>query len=154
MAKGRIYTVIGTASTSVTTEDMLRIETVAGQVVRLLKLDVGQENNAQSADAETRRMTIIRQTTEGTGSTLVTARPHEVGDPAFGGTCRFDYGIGGSAGVVMQRYAWNNMVGIHLQWDEDDAFVISPTGNLTFRMNGGTNNQDLIFSATFEELTD
>lgn len=152
MAK-RIYTSTFSSSIAGTDVDIIRINGTTGRVARILALKVGQDNRPAGSEVEMRRMTLIRPTILGGGSTVVTPRPKQVGTPAASIVTSMGFTSLGNLAVVCERWTFNTHHGLHVRWDEDDAWVLSPNQDYLVRISGGVLAMDFTYAVEFEELT-
>lgn len=154
MAKGRrIYTASFASTVSTVTKQILRI-TPNNEVVRLLRIDIAQDNQPDSAAVEMRRVVLVRPSGAGSGGTTLTPHPHQSGIPASGTTAQADFTVSGSGTPIVSQWAMNTLDGLHVRWDEHDAWVMASTQHMTVRLFGGTLSMDFVYSITFEELGD
>ena len=80
-------------------------------------------------------MQISRATgTAGSGGTTPTARPHEVGTPAFGGSVEMNNTTQAGTTTVLHEDSFNVRVGWVYTPEADERFVISPSGVLVLEL--------------------
>lgn len=149
---GRKYTV--SASAAVTTAgDLMEVNAPANAIVRLISAHVGQDNTAGDADAEMLRVQINRASTGGSGGGTPTARPHEEGDAAFGGTCESFNTTDATGLITLVDQPFNAQAGFYYEPGEDDYKTISPSQRLVlFLEKAPTASIDVVVSMTFEEI--
>lgn len=151
--KRRIYTAHHSSTVSTVSLQILRILST-NEVVRLLRLDIHQENQPLSEQIEMRKVTLVRPSVPGSGSTTLTPRPHQEGIPASGTTVQGGFDPGGSGTPIMDQWTMNTKDGLRVRWPGETGWVISPGEDMIVRLFLGVLSFDLTYSITFEELGD
>ncbi len=104
---GRVYTASfgGIAVTAI--QDIFEVVAPADAIVNILELYLGQTSDVGDAAEEILRLQFtMGHTTSGSGGAAITARPHELGDAAFGGAVERNnttQALGGSPIVRVER---------------------------------------------------
>lgn len=117
--QGRIYTVSFTAAAITTTADFFALDPAAEKPIRLLAIDVGQQNRTGDANEDMVQWSIRRFTgatiTAGSGGTTPTPAAVNFGDGAAGFTARAaDTTIATTTGTntLIHASAFNTRVGL------------------------------------------
>ena len=96
---------------------------------------LGQTSDVGDAAEEILQVQISRATgTAGSGGTTPTARPHEVGTPAFGGSVEMNNTTQAGTTTVLHEDSFNVRVGWQYTPEVDERFVISPSGVLVLEL--------------------
>ena len=148
---GRMYTAgFQNVSISVATDDVFELAAPSDAVVILYSCYVGQRSS-ETSDAIA--VSIQRATTSGSGGTVVTPNPHNVGDPAFGGVCERNNTTQATTLVLLPADGFNVLSGWQYRPIPDERIVISPSGILVFRFEDApASSTNFEFSITFVEI--
>lgn len=131
-------------------EDLFEINAPSDGVVVVHGLEISQSSDT---DSEQLNLLIHRASTSGSGGSTPTARPLEVGDPAFGGTVEANNTSQGTEGTILHSAAFNVLNG-YVWWPTPECRpVISPSGRLVVELQT-TPGDALTMSGTiyFEEI--
>ena len=133
---GRVYSASfdGVAVTAI--QDLFELVAPSDAAVVLHSAYVGQSSDSGDSESEMLRVTISRtdNTASGTGGTAPTARPHEAGDAAFGGTVEVNNTTQATVTTVVQAYAFNIQAGWFYQPVPEERIVLSPSGTLVVEL--------------------
>lgn len=152
----RLYTVTFRAVAVTAAQDLFAIVAPSDAIVKVHDIDISQTSDVGDAAEEIIRVSLKSgATTVGTGGTLTTAIPIELGDAAFGGTVRInDTTIATSGTIVVHRSTgWNVRAPLNIIFTPETRPVISPSrrfvvGLLTAPADSLTMNGTI----TFEEI--
>lgn len=121
-------------------QDLFELIAPTDSIVVLHSIELGQSTDFGDAAAEGLRVTVERFTsTNGSGGTDATARPHNVGDAAFGGgdvagTVGVNNTTQGVTRTVIQAMVWNIQAGWFYKPTPEERLVLSPSGKLAVAM--------------------
>jgi len=127
---GRLYSASFDAVAVSAVQDLFEVSAPADAVVVVHSVWVGQTSDAGDAQAEMLRVTIERAATSGSLGTTPTARPLEVGDPAFGGVVEANNTTRAGTLTLLQSLPFNVQAGLFYQPTPEERIVISPSGIL------------------------
>ena len=152
---GRMYTAIFAGVTVDQIQDLFELNAPSDAVVILHSITLGQDTDYGDADAEGLEVRISRATGSGSGGTAPTARPHEVGSPAFGGTVEVNNTTQATGTTELYVDVFNIQAGWQYRPTPEERFVLSPSGRLVLELT--TDPQDsagvvMSGSITFEEI--
>lgn len=150
---GRVYTVSAVAAGHTTAGDIMEIIAPSDAVVVLHSAFFGQTSDAGDAEAEMLRVQIMRATTGGSGGGTPTARPHELGDAAFGGTTESFNTTDATGLTVIVDQAFNVQSGFFYEPTPEERIMISPSASLVLFLQLAPGDAlDVLVSMTFEEI--
>lgn len=127
---GRIYSANFDNVAVSALQDLFEIQAPSDAVVVVHSIWIGQISDYGDAQAEGLRITIERAATSGSGGSTPTARPHQVGDPAFGGVVEANNTARGGTLTMMQSLPFNVQAGFYWTPTPEERIVISPSGIL------------------------
>lgn len=110
---------------------LLELTASAASAVILLEAWVTQESSITSAQLA---IQILRKSAAGTGTGSPTAKPLEVGEPAFGGTVRVQMTAEGTAGNVLWREGVNQLNGWYYKPVPEARIWVPPSGILAVKL--------------------
>ena len=144
---GRIYTASFTGA-AFTSGDVWELNCPADAVVALLSFRVG----VQSDVADRSVLKLLRATTSGSGGSTATARPKNVGDPAYGGTIETLNTTPAGTLTELERWAFEALQGVEQIYIPEARPIISPSGRLVLNMEDALTAVTIEASLTFEEI--
>ena len=154
MSLGRIYTaqVSGIAVTAI--QDFFEVNCPSDAVVVIHSIRIAQYSDVGDAAAEMLPVQISRSTgSAGSGGTVPTARPHQVGTVAFGGTVEVNNTVQAGTTVVVLSDAFNIRSGWFYNPPPDERVVISPSGIVVVELPVAPADElTMEGSITFEEI--
>ena len=154
MSLGRMYTaqVSGIAVTAI--QDFFEVNAPADSVVVIHSIRIAQYSDVGDAAAEMLPVQITRSTgASGSSGTTPTARPHHLGDAAFGGTVEVNNTTQATTTVVVLSDAFNIRAGWLYNPPPDERIVISPSGILVVELPVAPADElTMQGSITFEEI--
>ena len=115
-------------------QDLVEITAPADAVVILHSVYVGQSTEEGDAAAEMLPINIVRYATGGSGGTLGTENPHEVGFPAAGGAVEFNNTTQGTTATLLLADAFNVQAGWQYRPTPEERIVVSPSGVLAVEL--------------------
>lgn len=129
MALGRMYTA-SFSSAETAAQDLIELNAPADAVVVVHSISIEQSTEEGDAQAEMLSVQLARcsTTTAGSGGASATARPHNVGAPAYGGTVEYSNTTQATTQTVIQERAFNVQAGFYYMPTPDERIVISPSG--------------------------
>lgn len=127
----RMYSAIFEEVAVSAAQDFFEINAPADAVVILHALELSQSSDT---DNENLSLIIHRGTDSGSGGTVATARPMEVGDPAFGGTIEVNNTTESTEGVILHAAAFSVLAGYTYLWTPETRIEISPSGRLNITL--------------------
>jgi len=150
---GRIYTAsVSVAVTAI--QDFFEVNAPADAAVAIHRIFIGQSSDAGDAQAEMLRVQISRSTgTAGSGGSVPTARPHEVGSPAYGGTVEANNTTQAGTTTVLFEEAFNVQAGWYFVPTPEERIIISPSGVLVVELPAApADSLTMEGSITFEAI--
>ena len=151
---GRMYTASfgGVAVTAI--QDLFELNAPSDSVVALHAISVTQSSDAGDSEAEMLRVQISRSTgTSGSGGTTLTARPHNVGDAAFGGTAEANNTTQATTTTVVREETFNVQIGWFYRPAPEERIILSPGGALVVELpTAPADALTMSGSITFEEI--
>lgn len=151
---GRMYTASVGAVAVTAAQDFFELVAPSDAVVVIHSIYIGQYTDAGDSEAEMLPVQINRNTASGSGGSALTARPHEVGDAAFGGTVEANNTTqaGGTETVLVQE-AFNIQAGWFYKPTPEERIVLSPSGQIVVELPvAPTDSITMQGSITFEEI--
>ena len=151
---GRVYTAQISAIAVSVIQDFFEINCPTDAVVVVLSARIGQYSDAGDAAAEMLPVQISRATgTAGSGGTTVTARPHQGGYAAFGGSVEANNTTQAGTTTTILSEAFNIRSGWLYQPTEKEFIWMSPGGVLVFELPVVPADElTMEGSVTFEEI--
>lgn len=151
---GRMYTASFEAVAVTAIQDLFELNAPADAAVVLHSFEIGQTSDAADAEAEMLRCTISRApTASGSGGTAATARPHNEGDAAFGGTVEVNNTTQATGTVVIKPIPFNVQAGCIYQPTPEERIVISPSERLVVELPAApADSLTMSGSITFEAI--
>lgn len=132
---GRMYTASFEEVAVSAIQDLFELNAPSDSVVVIHKCIITQESDAGDAEAEMLRMTIQRAGTSGSAGSTATARPHHVGDAAFGGTVEVNNTTQAGTLTVLHAEAFNVQLGWIYDPSPEERIIVSPSGRVVFSIN-------------------
>ena len=111
-------------------QDLFEVNAPADAVVVIHGLVISQSSDAGDSESEQLNVLIHRGSTSGSGGSTPTARPMEIGTPAFGGTVEVNNTSQSTEGVHIHAECFNVMAGLQIWWTPETRPVLSPSGRL------------------------
>lgn len=134
---GRLYTVSFTGVAVTAQQDLFEVVAPADAVVRIHRIGLSQSTEVGDAMEEGLSLLLKSgQTTSGSGGSVPTAIPNELGDAAFGGTCEVNNTTKASAGTIVTHYAWNWNVRMPFEhvFTPEERPILSPSRRGTLEL--------------------
>ena len=151
---GRMYTASfgGVAVTAI--QDLIELNAPSDSVVVIHSAFIGQSSDAGDSEAEMLRVQISRSTgTSGSGGTTLTARPHNVGDAAFGGTAEANNTTQATTTVTIHEETFNAQSGWYYQPTPEERVALSPGARVVIELPAApADSLTMSGSITFEEI--
>lgn len=131
-------------------QDLFELNAPSDATVTLHFIVIGQESDV---DSEMLSVTIERATNGGSGGSSPTARPLEVGSPAFGGTVEANNTTQATGLTQLHSDAFNVLAGWQYRPTPEERIVLSPSGRIVLTLNDAPGDA-LTMSGTiiFEEV--
>ncbi len=150
---GRIYVArFGNVAVSAA-QDLFELNAPSDAVCKLLACRIGNSSDAGDAEAELLPIQIVRYATSGSGGSAVTARPTQVGDPAFGGTVEANNTTQGGTPTEVLSDSFNVQSGWLYQPPPEEQIIISPSGILAIELPNAPGDALTMWgSLVFEEI--
>lgn len=151
---GRMYTASFEAVAVTAIQDLFEINAPSDAAVILHSFEIGQDSDAGDTEAEMLRCTISRApTASGSGGSTPTARPHNEGDAAFGGTVEANNTTQATGTVVLKPIPFNVQAGCVYQPTPEERIVISPGDRLVVELPAApADSLTMSGSIVFEEI--
>ena len=132
---GRMYTAsVGAVAVSAV-QDLIEVNAPADSVVIIHAIYLGQTSDVGDAAEEILQVQISRSTgSAGSGGSTPTARPHQGGDAAFGGSVEMNNTTQAGTITVLHDDAFNIRVGWQYLPPPEQRFIISPSGTLVLEL--------------------
>jgi len=150
---GRMYSTVFEEVAVTAAQDLFEINAPADAVVVLHSCIVTQSSDA--GDAEDEQLSIIFHlgSTSGSGGSLPTEHPLELGSPAFGGTVEVNNTSQSTEGSILHAEAFNVRAGFYYRPTPEERIVISPSDRLIIELQTAPADS-LTMSGTiiFEEI--
>ena len=149
----RVYTVTFEQVAVSAIQDLIQIVAPSDSVVVIHEWEFGQSSDAGDAESEQLNILVHRGSTDGSGGSAVTARPKQIGTPAFGGTCETNNTSQSTEGTIESSHCFNVMAGIKEVYTPETRPVLSPSGRMVWELQ--TAPADAITMSgkvTFEEI--
>lgn len=128
---GPMYSAVFEEVVVAAAQDLFEINAPSNGVVILHGFELGQSSDT---DSEMLNILVHRGTTSGSGGSSVTARPMEVGAPAFGGTIEVNNTSQSTEGVHLHSGCFNVVNGYLCVWTPKEQPAISPSGRLIIEL--------------------
>ena len=156
---GRMYTAVFGGDTPIAVsaiQDLFEVVAPADAIVVIHAIHLHQTSDLADAQEEVLDLEFtFGYTTSGSSGASTTARPHEKGDAAFGGTVEVNnttQALNGS-GVIRRVDGWNIRVGYDYIPTPETRFVISPSARFVLELPNAPNDAlSMSGSITFEEI--
>ena len=154
MSLGRMYTAQISAIAVTAIQDFIEVNCPSDAVVVIHSIRIAQYSDVGDAAAEMLPVQISRSTgSAGSGGTVPTARPHNVGTAAFGGTVEVNNTTQAGTTVVLLSEAFNIRSGWFYNPPPDERVVISPSGIVVVELPVAPADElTMEGSITFEEI--
>jgi len=130
VAKGRFYTASFSAVTVSALQDVFEVNAPADAVVIIHKIVLGQSSDYGDSAAEGLEVILSKATgTAGSGGSTITARPHQLGSAAFGGTVERNNTTQAGTTIEIHADTFNIQAGWYYSPDpeKDEEIVLSPS---------------------------
>lgn len=151
---GRIYTASfgGVAVSAI--QDLFEVNAPSDAAVVIHSATLGQSSDYGDAAAEGLRVQISRApTASGSGGSAPTARPHSLGDAAFGGTVEANNTTQATGTVTIHEDTFNIQAGWAYRPTPEERIVMSPSERLVVELPvAPTDVVTMSGSITFEEI--
>lgn len=146
---GRMYSATFEEVAVSVIQDLFEINAPANAIVVVHGFEISQSSDT---DSEQLNLLIHRGSTSGSGGSTPTARPMELGDPAFEGTVEANNTAQSTEGVFIHSAAFNVLNGYVWIPTPEIRPVISPSGRLIIELQTAPGDE-LTMSGTvyFEE---
>lgn len=131
---GRVYTASFDNVAVTAAQDFFEITAASGTIIRILSVFIGQSSDAGDAQAELLRIQINRYSTSGSGGSTPTARPHHVGDAAFGGTVEANNTTQGGTAVLLVAETANVQAGWYYTPTPEEQILSAVAGILAISL--------------------
>lgn len=152
---GRMYTAsFGGVAVSVI-QDLFELLAPADAVVVIHSIIIGQSSDYGDSEAEGLRVQISRTdgTTSGSGGSTPTARPHEKGDAAFGGTVEANNTTQATVTTVIVEDTFNVQAGWQWRPTPEERITLSPSETVVVELPVAPADAiTMSGSITFEEI--
>ena len=153
---GRMYTASFEDVAVSAIQDIFEVVAPADAVVIIHEIKLGQTSDTGDSAEEILRVEMtFGYTTSGSGGAAITARPHELGDAAFGGTVERNnttQAVNGT-GVVRNAETFNIRVGWQYTPTPEMRMVISPSARFVLELPAAPADAvTMTGSITFEEI--
>lgn len=154
MSLGRMYTAQVSAIAVTAIQDFFEVNAPADSAVVIHSIRIAQYSDVGDAAAEMLPVQISRSTgSSGSGGTTPTARPHNLGTVAFGGTVEVNNTTQATTTTVLLSDAFNIRAGWLYNPPPDERMVISPSGRLVVELPVAPADElTMEGSITFEEI--
>ena len=154
MSLGRMYTAQVSAVAVTNIQDFFEVNAPADSVVVIHSIRIAQYSDVGDAAAEMLPVQISRSTgSAGSGGTIPTARPHHLGDAAFGGTIEVNNTTQAGTTVVLLSETFNIRSGWFYNPAPDERMVVSPSGIVVVELPVAPADElTMEGSITFEEI--
>lgn len=150
---GRKYTAVFNDVAVSAIQDLFELNAPADAIVVLHSITIGQSSDEGDAAAEMLSIRVSRCTGSGSGGTTPTAQPHEVGDPAFGGSVEVNNTTQGAAATEIFSDAFNVQAGWFYRPTPEERIVLSPSGRIVVELPAAPADAlTMSGSITFEEI--
>lgn len=150
---GRMYSAAFTDVAITAAQDLFEINAPADAVVAIHSIHFGQRTDYGDTQAEGASILIQRATVSGSGGTTPTPAPHQVGDPAFGGTVEANNTTLATTLTLIQSYAFNLQAGFYYQFTPEERIYISPSGRVVISLpNAPADSITSHGTVVFEEI--
>lgn len=146
---GRIYTASGDIATWTAAGDVVELIAPSDAIVVLHSLSLHQ-STSETDDSSS--VLLSRVGTSGSGGGAITARPHEVGSPAFGGSVEEANTTDSTGNTVLFNWGWSALAGLDVIWTPETRPIISPSGALVLSTGDVLTSITLEWALTFEEI--
>lgn len=134
---GRIYTANFGATAVSAIQDIFEVVAPADAAVIIHEILLGQTSDVGDAAEEILRLQMtFGHTTSGSGGSALTARPHSLGDAAFGGTVEANNTTQASAGspITRKELTFNIRVGLERVPIPEVRHIISPSARFVLEL--------------------
>lgn len=147
---GRMYTAVFERVAVTVAQDLFEIVAPADAVVKVHRFKVSQDSDT---DSEMLNILVHRGSTSGSGGTVVTPSPHEMGDAAFGGTVEANNTTQATEGTFLDAECFNVLNGYVELPTPEIQLVLSPSGRIIFELQTApADSLTMSGSVTFEEI--
>ena len=147
---GRLYAMAIGAEAQTAAKTLMEIAAPSDAVVHIERINVGQSSFDTS---ENSAIKVQRVTTTGTGTAHV-PRPLQVGDPAFGGTCKTNMSAEPTytADKELIEQGFNVLSGfLWTPASDDEVIAISPSGLVGIMLDVAVTSMNLHYGCTIRE---
>lgn len=150
---GRMYSATFEEVAVTAAQDLFQILAPADSAVVLHSLHISQSSDAGDAQSEQLNILIHRGSTNGSGGTVPTPTPLNLGDAAAGTVVEVNNTTQGTEGTFIHAESFNVMAGLTLIWTPETRPVISPSDLLHIELQTAPADS-LTMSGTiyFEEI--
>lgn len=124
---GRIYTAVFRGVAVTVVQDLFELNAPSDAAVILHEVKITQDSIVASEQFE---FSLQRATAGGSGGSTPTARPLQVGDPAFGGTVEANNTTRATTLTDLYAEAQNLLNGWHYLPTPETRFALSPSGRI------------------------
>ena len=131
---GRMYSAIFEEVAVTAAQDLFEINAPADSVVALHSVIITQSSDAGDVEDEQLSIIIHLGSTSGSGGTTPTARPLELGSPAFGGTVEVNNTTQSTEGNILHAEAFNVRAGFYYRPTPEERIIISPSDRLIIEL--------------------
>lgn len=146
---GRMYVASGDITTFSTAGDVFELIAPSDAIVVVHSLSVTQSTSETDDSAA---LVLSRVGTSGSGGTAITARPMEVGMPAFGGSVEEANTTDSTGNTALMNWGLSTLQGLDVIWPPETRPVISPSGALVLTTEGDLTSVTLEWIITFAEI--
>ena len=153
MASGLMYAVTFNEVSVTAAQDLFEIVAPSDAVTVLHSFEISQSSDAGDAESEQLSIRVHRGSTSGSGGTVPTPNPLQVGSPAAGSSVEVNNTTQSTLGSVIQSASFNVMAGYEKIYTPEMRPVISPSGRIVIELQT-TPADALTMSGTlvFEEI--
>ncbi len=153
---GRVYTAVFESVTVTAVQDLFELIAPSDAVLEIYRWRISQEESEASEQLGFSTKMASGSYTTGSGGTTPTARPLELGMPAFGGTAKANNTtravVGTGALVILERYGENVLNGIEVIYLPEERPVISPTDAFIIGLETAPASLEMSGLVVFREL--
>jgi len=125
---GRMYSAsVSVAVTAV--QDFFEVNVASTSMVKIHSVFIGQSSDFADAQAEMLQFTLARGGgTAGSGGSTLTARPHQVGHAAYGGTVEANNTTESGTQTILQQLSMNVQAGLFYVPTPEEQIWVPPSG--------------------------
>ena len=124
---GRMYTATFEEVAVTVVQDLFQILAPADSIVKLHALIISQSSDAGDSQSEQLNILIHRGSTNGSGGSVPTPTPMNLGDAAAGTVVEANNTSQGTEGTFIHAESFNVMAGLQIWWTPETRPVISPS---------------------------